>query len=98
MGLPQPGTVKCVLPDDAGVPMHHEPAPGAGCTFVTVFDGPFDVQPLDDKEPGSRQGVVSVGLKRARGQTEVPHSWSENKTSAGQAAALGGAPAPTGCG
>jgi hypothetical protein len=35
----------------AGVPMHHAPAPGTGCTFVTAFHGPFDVQPLDDKEP-----------------------------------------------
>ena len=24
--------------------MHHEPAPGTHCLFVTIFDGPFDVQ------------------------------------------------------
>lgn len=34
----------------AGVPMHHEPAAGDECVFVTIFDGPFDVEPLD--EPG----------------------------------------------
>jgi quercetin dioxygenase-like cupin family protein len=26
--------------------MHHAPAAGAGCLFVTIFDGPFDVHPL----------------------------------------------------
>ena len=31
----------------AGTSMHHVPAGGEGCTFVTVFDGPFDVEPLD---------------------------------------------------
>ena len=30
----------------AATPMHHEPAPGSGCLFVTIFHGPFDVQPL----------------------------------------------------
>ena len=29
----------------AATPMHHEPAPGSGCLFVTIFHGPFDVQP-----------------------------------------------------
>jgi len=31
----------------AGQAMHHAPAGGESCTFVTVFDGPFDVEPLD---------------------------------------------------
>ena len=30
----------------AATPMHHEPAPGSACLFVTIFHGPFDVQPL----------------------------------------------------
>lgn len=30
----------------AGEVMHHEPAPGRDCLFVTVFHGPFDVQPV----------------------------------------------------
>ena len=29
----------------ANTVMHHEPAPGTHGLFVTVFDGPFDVQP-----------------------------------------------------
>jgi quercetin dioxygenase-like cupin family protein len=29
----------------AGVPMHHAPADGRECLFVTIFHGPFDVQP-----------------------------------------------------
>ena len=36
----------CHLP--AGSAMHHAPADGEGCLFVTVFDGPFDVEPLPD--------------------------------------------------
>ncbi|HZI96877.1 MAG TPA: cupin domain-containing protein [Actinomycetales bacterium] len=31
----------------AGQPMHHAPAGGDSCVFVTVFHGPFDVEPLD---------------------------------------------------
>jgi quercetin dioxygenase-like cupin family protein len=27
----------------AGTVMHHAPAGGHGCLFVTIFDGPFDV-------------------------------------------------------
>ena len=34
----------CHLP--AGDAMHHAPVDGEGCLFVTVFDGPFDVEPL----------------------------------------------------
>jgi quercetin dioxygenase-like cupin family protein len=34
----------CHLP--SGEPMHHAPAEGESCLFVTVFDGPFDVEPL----------------------------------------------------
>jgi quercetin dioxygenase-like cupin family protein len=30
-----------------GVPMHHAPAAGESCLFVTIFDGPFDVFPVD---------------------------------------------------
>ena len=30
----------------AGEVMHHEPAAGEDCLFVTVFHGPFDVQPV----------------------------------------------------
>jgi anti-sigma factor ChrR (cupin superfamily) len=26
--------------------MHHEPAPDHGCTFVLMFDGPFDLERL----------------------------------------------------
>ncbi len=37
----------CHLP--AGEPMHHAPAPGGGCLFVIVFDGPFDVAPLPEQ-------------------------------------------------
>ena len=29
----------------AGEPMHHEPAAGSDCLFVTVFYGSFDVHP-----------------------------------------------------
>jgi quercetin dioxygenase-like cupin family protein len=29
----------------AGEPMHHAPAAGTGCLFVTIFHGPFDVHP-----------------------------------------------------
>jgi quercetin dioxygenase-like cupin family protein len=28
----------------AGEPMHHAPADGQPCRFVTIFDGPFDVE------------------------------------------------------
>jgi quercetin dioxygenase-like cupin family protein len=31
----------------AGQAMHHAPADGESCTFITIFHGPFDVQPLD---------------------------------------------------
>ena len=31
----------------AGRPMHHAPADGEACLFITIFHGPFDVQPLD---------------------------------------------------
>ena len=31
-----------------GAAMHHAPADRDGCLFVTVFHGPFDVEPLDD--------------------------------------------------
>ena len=27
-------------------PMHHAPAAGHSCLFITVFHGPFDVEPL----------------------------------------------------
>jgi quercetin dioxygenase-like cupin family protein len=30
-----------------GEPMRHAPAESDSCLFVTVFDGPFDVQPID---------------------------------------------------
>lgn len=30
----------------AGSAMHHVPADGGGCTLITVFDGPFDVEAL----------------------------------------------------
>lgn len=32
----------------AGETMHHAPA-GGGCLFVTIFDGPFDVEPVDER-------------------------------------------------
>lgn len=28
--------------------MHHEPAPGSHCRFITIFHGPFDVIPEKD--------------------------------------------------
>ncbi|MCU1476399.1 MAG: TetR/AcrR family transcriptional regulator [Subtercola sp.] len=31
----------------AGVPMHHAPTLDSGATFVIIFDGPFDVEPLE---------------------------------------------------
>ena len=31
----------------AGEAMHHAPAGDGPCTFITIFDGPFDVQPTD---------------------------------------------------
>ena len=29
------------------VPMHHAPAGDEGCLFLILFDGPFDVEPVD---------------------------------------------------
>ena len=31
----------------AGEPMHHGPAGDGPCLFVLMFDGPFDVEPVD---------------------------------------------------
>ena len=31
----------------ANTPMHHEPTPEKDCLFVTIFHGPFDVEPLE---------------------------------------------------
>jgi quercetin dioxygenase-like cupin family protein len=31
-----------------GEPMHHAPADGEPCLFVTMFDGPLDAEPLPD--------------------------------------------------
>jgi hypothetical protein len=31
-----------------GEMMRHAPAEGDSCLFVTIFDGPFDVQPIDE--------------------------------------------------
>lgn len=31
----------------AGEVMHHAPAGDGSCLFVTIFDGPFDVEPVD---------------------------------------------------
>lgn len=35
----------------AGEPMFHAPAGDAGCTFVTIFHGPADVEPLGERPP-----------------------------------------------
>jgi quercetin dioxygenase-like cupin family protein len=35
----------------AGVAMHHAPTGDGPCLFVIVFDGPFDVEPLDGGGP-----------------------------------------------
>ena len=35
----------CHLP--GGEPMHHAPADGGSCLFVSIFHGPFDVEPVD---------------------------------------------------
>jgi quercetin dioxygenase-like cupin family protein len=35
----------CHIP--AGEPMRHAPAEDDSCLFVTMFHGPFDVQPID---------------------------------------------------
>lgn len=32
-----------------GTVMHHEAAPGQGCLFVLIFDGPFDVETVPDE-------------------------------------------------
>lgn len=32
-----------------GEVMRHAPADGGSCLFVTVFHGPFDVEPIDDR-------------------------------------------------
>lgn len=32
----------------AGETMRHAPANDASCLFVTMFDGPFDVEPIDE--------------------------------------------------
>jgi quercetin dioxygenase-like cupin family protein len=32
----------------AGSVMHHAPAAGSACLFVTIFHGPFDVHPEPD--------------------------------------------------
>jgi quercetin dioxygenase-like cupin family protein len=32
----------------ASTAMRHEPSPGQDCLFVIIFDGPFDVEPLED--------------------------------------------------
>lgn len=34
----------------AGEPMHHAPTDTSDCVFVTIFDGPFDVEPLKTGE------------------------------------------------
>ncbi len=39
----------CHLP--GGRPMHHAPAGDGPCTFLLLFHGPFDVEPLDDPPP-----------------------------------------------
>lgn len=31
----------------AGEVMHHAPAPGESCLFVTIFHGPFDVEAME---------------------------------------------------
>ena len=36
----------CHVP--GGEPMLHAPADGESCLFVTVFDGPFDVHPVEE--------------------------------------------------
>ena len=34
----------------AGQPMFHAPAGDGPCLFVIIFDGPFDVEPMDPRE------------------------------------------------
>ncbi len=48
-----PGAYCHFLP---GEPMFHAPAADEGCLFVTVFHGPFDVEPVLEKgmRPGPR--------------------------------------------
>jgi quercetin dioxygenase-like cupin family protein len=36
----------------SGTPMHHQPADGSHCRFVTIFHGPFDVFPEEEEDPG----------------------------------------------
>src|ERR1700758_11855 len=36
----------------AGTVMHHAPADNAPCLFVTIFHGPFDVQPAERASGG----------------------------------------------
>jgi quercetin dioxygenase-like cupin family protein len=33
----------------AGEPMRHEPADDEPCLFLTIFHGPFDVEPLEER-------------------------------------------------
>jgi quercetin dioxygenase-like cupin family protein len=40
-----PGAYCHFLP---GETMRHAPAEGDSCLFVTIFDGPFDVQPIEE--------------------------------------------------
>ncbi len=32
----------------AGIPMHHAPTQEEDCVFVIIFDGPLDVEPVED--------------------------------------------------
>jgi quercetin dioxygenase-like cupin family protein len=44
----------CHLPADR--PMHHGPADGESCLFVTIFHGRFDVEPVPDPGEPSDPG------------------------------------------
>lgn len=46
-GVIGPGAY-CHFP--AGETMFHAPAEGAACLFITIFHGPFDVEPVGDEE------------------------------------------------
>ncbi len=44
----------------AGEPMLHGPAGDGGCRFVTLFDGPYDVEPLNVEAEASLGGAIVV--------------------------------------
>src|SRR6266545_4005718 len=57
----------------AGEPMLHGPAGDGGCRFVTLFDGPYDVEPLNVEAEASLGGAIGVRLLYEDPATGVEH-------------------------